>query len=198
MMAHSASTANNQQRLTGDRTVKGDGALRREEWNPKASRLRKVNPVRQWHNIFLWQHHILGSRSKGALPLRIHHPHPLTDTARIDTVAYRINNAGTVTMRNDRGKGQTSATTTQAHLPVRWVHTRDVHAYADFTRTRRWCVDLANVQDISGSTESRIISSAHAFSSAFLDDKMQTLLCHSALRDALAAAKLGWRLSLCS
>jgi hypothetical protein len=37
MVAHGAGAANNQQRLTGDCTVKGDGALRREEWNPKAS-----------------------------------------------------------------------------------------------------------------------------------------------------------------
>src|SRR4030095_11358056 len=96
---YGAGTADNQQRLAGDRTVKGDGALRREEWNPKESRLRKVNPVRQWHNIFVWQHHILGSRAEGSPPLRIHDPHSLTDTARIDTVAYRIDNAGTVTMR---------------------------------------------------------------------------------------------------
>src|SRR5262249_42343098 len=115
------------------------------------------------------QHHILGSRSEGSLPLCVHHPHPLTDTARINTFAYRIDNARTVTMRNDHGKGQTSATTTQARLPVRWVHTRDVHTHADFTWTRRWRVDLVNVQDISGSTEFRIVSSAHAFSSAFLD-----------------------------
>ena len=47
-------------------------------------------------------------------------------------------------------------------------------------------VDLANLQDISGSTEFRIIGSTHAFSSAFLGNKMQTLLCHSAIRDALA------------
>src|SRR4029434_758808 len=153
MMAHGAGAANNQQRLTGDRTVKGDGALRSEEWNPKARSFRKVNSVRQWHNVFLWQHYIFGSRSEGSLPLRVHHPHPLTDTARIDTVAYRIDNAGTVTMWNDHGKGQTSATTTQARLPVRWVHTRDVHTHADFTQTRRWRVDLANVQDISSSTE---------------------------------------------
>ena len=169
MVAHGAGAANNQQRLAGDRTVEGDGALRREEWNAKASRLRKVNTVRQWHNIFLWQHHILGSRAEGSLPLRVQHPYPLTNTARIDTVAYRINDAGTVTMRNDHGKGQPSTTTTQARLPVRWVHTRDVHTHADFTRTRRWRVDLANVQDISGSTEFRVIGSAHAFSFAFLD-----------------------------
>src|SRR5262245_6295641 len=100
MVPHSASAANNQQRLAGDRTVKGDGALCCEKWNPKASGLRKVNPVRQWHDILLWHHHILGSRAEGALPLCVHDPHPLTDTARIDTFAYCIDNAGPVTMRN--------------------------------------------------------------------------------------------------
>jgi hypothetical protein len=66
----------------------------------------------------LWQHYIFGSRAEGALPLCVHHPHPLTDTVPIDTFAYRINNAGTVTMRNDYGERQTSTTTTQARLPV--------------------------------------------------------------------------------
>src|SRR5262249_31080205 len=141
-------------------------------------------------NIFLWQHHILGSRAEGALPLRVHHPHPLTDTVRIDSFAYRMDNAGTVTMRNDHRKRQTSATTAQTRLPVRWVHTRDVHTHADFTRTRRWRVDLANVQDISGSTELGVIGSAHAFSSAYLDGNIEMLLCHSAVGHALSAAKL--------
>jgi hypothetical protein len=143
MVAYGTGATNNQQRLTGDGTVKGDGTLRREEWNAKASCLRQVNPVRQWYNIFLWQHYILGSRSEGSLPLCIHHPHPLTDTARINTVAYRIDNASAITMRNDRGKGQASTTPTQARLPVRWVHTRDVHPHADFTWTRQWRVDFA-------------------------------------------------------
>jgi hypothetical protein len=46
MMAYGASAANNQQRLAGDRTVEGDGALSREEWNAKASSLCKVSIVR--------------------------------------------------------------------------------------------------------------------------------------------------------
>jgi len=106
MVAHGASAANNQQCLAGNRPIKGDSALCREEGNPKASSFRKVNPVRQWHNMFLWQHYILGSRSEGSLPLRVHNPHSLADTARIDTAAYRIDHTGTVTMWNDHGKGR--------------------------------------------------------------------------------------------
>jgi hypothetical protein len=69
----------------------------------------------------------------------------------------------------NHGEGQTSATTAQARLPVRWIHARDVYTHADFTRPRRWCVDLAKAQDISGRTEFCVIGSTHAFSSAFLD-----------------------------
>jgi hypothetical protein len=46
MMPHSASAANNQQCLAADIAMKGDGALGREEWNPKARRRRQVNTVR--------------------------------------------------------------------------------------------------------------------------------------------------------
>src|SRR5688572_22069558 len=77
---------------------------RSERGNAEAGTNFQIHAVGQPHSVRRWQRNVLRGRSKCAAPGSIPEPDALADTRASDARAHRVDDAGSVAVRNDSWK----------------------------------------------------------------------------------------------
>src|SRR5687767_13296744 len=100
--------------------------------NSEAGTHRKVDTFRQRYCLGCRQHDELRGRAIGTAPGRVPDPDALPDPRAIDALAYLVDDAGAVAVRNDARKWQCPGPRAGSRLDVRWIDSGPDNLHANF------------------------------------------------------------------
>ena len=143
IVADTASTAHDQQRLVLDLTIGENGAVSRHCGNAQARAGVETRLFRQARRAITTDCDILCSRSEATFMLCLEHPDTLPFTALVDAFTHRLDNARAVAIRNYETCVQQIGESASALLDVRGVDGAGVHAHEHFTCCGLRCVNVA-------------------------------------------------------
>ena len=105
-MPDRAGTAADKDSFAIDGTLPKDRVHSRQGGNAKDGTFYKGNIITQRYGLFRRQGYKLGCGPKGALPLSVPDPDPLTNAVRRNTIADGFDDACAIAVRNDGRKGR--------------------------------------------------------------------------------------------
>ncbi len=160
VVAHGTCRARHQDRLPVHGAVGKHQRMRRHRRNAETGPFGKALTVRKRVRARRIQDDIFRGGPVRALPVPLEEPDPLADPCRVDSFAYRLDNAGTIEMRDHPVTDHRPALTGAA-LDVQRVDPRGVHPNQYLSGTRDGCVLFSDLENVFGGPEVRIPGCAH-------------------------------------